>query len=106
MIRGNNTLQDHLLAGKIDPQKPLSVDPEDLRWAARRRMALWSFRIMGLLAFGLIQFGLFYPNGATILNQLSAFIFTLYGSFTSVVLGYMGIDAVSRKKGDPYQGNS
>ncbi len=89
-----------LLAGRVDPNKEILVDAEDLRWAARRRMALWSFRIMAMLTFGLIAFGLTVPGAATTINQLSNLIFTLYGSFSAIVLGYMGIDAVSRKKAD------
>jgi hypothetical protein len=97
-MASNNPI--HLLNGQVDPTKEILVDPETLRWAARQRMAIWSFRIMAIMTASLISYGMFYPGGADVINSLSPFIFTLYGSYTAIVAGYMGIDAVSRRNAD------
>ena len=74
----------------------MEPDPEHIRWAARRRMALWSFRFMVVMTVGLIVFGLFWPGGISVLLQLIPVIFPLY----AIVAGYMGIDAVNRRNAD------
>lgn len=96
--RGTDGEIKHLTPDAANSMSRGDLDSEDVRWAARRRMALWSFRFMVVAATFILGYGLLAPSGAATVNAMMGVITFLFGTFGSVILGYFGIDAVARSK--------
>lgn len=75
-----------------------ALEPEDVRWAARRRMAVWSWRFLCLLSMVILGYGIFAPEGVATINALLGVITFIFGVFTSIIGGYFGVDWKSNKK--------
>lgn len=73
------------------PDTPMSL--EDYRYHARRRIALGSFYFMIAATALMLVYGMFWPGGPVTLNAMTHLIFTLYGSFVTIVMAYLGVDA-------------
>jgi len=74
------------------------LESEDVRWAARRRMAVWSFRVLVVLTFLILGYGFIAPDGVETANSLLGIITFIYGTFMSIIAGYFGVDWKSNKK--------
>lgn len=75
-----------------------ALESEDVRWAARRRMAVWSFRVLVLLTFLILGYAFIAPDGVTTANSLLGIITFIYATFMSIIGGYFGVDWKSNKK--------
>ena len=74
------------------------LESEDVRWAARRRMAVWSFRVLVLLTFAILGYAFLAPDGVMTANALLGIITFMYGTFMSIIAGYFGVDWRANKK--------
>lgn len=86
----------------IDEETALAIargdlQSEDVRWASRRRMAVWSWRVLCLLTFVILGYGLFYEDGVATINALLGIITFVYGTFMSIIGGYFGVDWKANK---------
>lgn len=69
-----------------------SFNLRENRWRSRRTLAFRSFIVMSVMAIGLMVAGIYF--GPDVVNPLTGLITILYSAFASIVLGYMGVDAV------------
>ncbi len=71
------------------------------RWAARKRIAMWSFRTMIGMAVVLLSYGLIVPGGPVIIEAMTSLIVTLFTTFAMIVGGYIGTDVVGTRPKTP-----
>ena len=76
-----------------DPTPSTPATLEDYRYQGRRSIAFGSFYFMVICTAVMLLYGMFWPNGPATLVSMNGVIVLLYGSFTAIVAGYMGLDA-------------
>lgn len=72
--------------------------PDDLkrdRYANRRRMAWWSFLLIGAVGIPLLVFGLTSDERASRIGDMAMTISTLLGVWTAVITWYFGATTVT-----------
>lgn len=74
-------------------------DNDPVYQSTRKRIAIGTFQFMLGTSAALLLYGMFFPGGVERLIAMKEIIYTIGATYSVIVTGYMGVDAISRLRG-------